>query len=301
MVRMDSTTLQSTRDFHTTFLLGGVAIYQPGDALGPRRLSDFEIVWIITGSMTYRHNEESDHLPAGTVYLARPGFEEHYQWSRHEISRHAFVHFDIERRPSDWPEQSDWPLICDASMSGLARGLFREVMGLMAARTAVAKWSTPSAREQRLLATLLDVMIMPGGENLALGGETMPAAVRRALDTIVANIEQDGCPPLDLDELARAARVSRPHLTRLFREHVGHTPVAAVRLARLDRAMTLLERSNLSISQIADRLGFASPYHFSRRFSQAFGSPPSRMRQQLQAGGPRPAPRIPLASALALL
>lgn len=296
---MDTVVSPSSQNFRAGYLFGDSAIYQPGDTFGPRQLVDFEIVWIIAGSAVYHHDGKAEHLPAGAVLLGRPGFDELYQWDRHALSHHAFVHFDIERQPTDWPRRSDWPVICDAANRGLARGLLRKLMSLTGARLNIAK-RAPSEREQRLLAALLDVLIMPSPQEVTDRGERLPSAVRRALDAIVANLEQDRCPPLDLDDLAGAARVSRTHLTRLFRQHVGRTPVAAVQLARLDRALTLLERSNLSISEIADRLGFASPYHFSRRFSQAFGLPPSRMRQQLRLADQHPAPRMPLAHTLTL-
>lgn len=287
------------QEFHATYLVGGATIYQPGDTFGPRRLWDYEIVWIMSGSMMYYHDGRAECLPAGSVMLAQPGFEEYYQWNRHEISRHAFVHFDIKQQPAEWPERTDWPVVCDAVNCGLAHGLLREIVGLAGTGLTDAN-RVLSAREQRLLAVLLDLLIMPGHDDPGLAGNRVPTAVRRALDAIARNIDQDDCPPLHLDEIAHAARVSRAQLNRLFREHIGHTPVATMQLARLDRALVLLERSNLSVGQIAARLGFATTYHFSRRFAQAFGTPPSRMREELHDGRPRPAPRVPLVNALAM-
>jgi transcriptional regulator GlxA family with amidase domain len=66
-----------------------------------------------------------------------------------------------------------------------------------------------------------------------------------------------------------------------------------VRLARLDRAATLLVRSNFSVQEIAELCGFASAFHFSRRFKEAYGQSPRELRQQVRAGATLPAPRLP--------
>ena len=65
-----------------------------------------------------------------------------------------------------------------------------------------------------------------------------------------------------------------------------------VRLARLDRAATLLARSNYSIGEIAAMCGFASPFHFSRRFKESYGEPPRALRDRVRAGAVSPEPRL---------
>jgi len=81
--------------------------------------------------------------------------------------------------------------------------------------------------------------------------------------------------PLPLRELAAGACISTGYLSRLFRQHYGIGPVAAVELLRLARAATLLTRSNLSVAAVAHDCGFANPYHFSRRFHRVYGQPPA--------------------------
>ena len=296
---MDTAPASSASPFMSANLRAGAAIYQPGQTFGPRKLNDFEIVWITAGKAAYHHDGQVVSLPAGSVLLARPGFFERYQWDRNETSRHAFVHFDIVHKPDDWPAEQDWPIARAAADAGLPVAILRELIELVNAR-ATQKLATATAREQRLLAALLDVLIMPTTRQAHAQMDRLPEPVRRALDAIVANAERESCEPLDLDDLTRVAKVSRTHLIRLFRQHVAQTPIATVQMTRLDRAMTVLERSNLSMTQIAARLGFASPYHFSRRFTQAFGLPPSRMRARLRSGGARPAPLMPMTQKLLL-
>src|SRR5262245_32904059 len=93
---------------------------------------------------------------------------------------------------------------------------------------------------------------------------------------------------ISLTELSRVACVTSEHLCRLFKTATNHSPVETVRLARLDRAAVFLSRSNYSVGEIATMCGFASQFHFSRRFKEAFGKAPRQVRADIQAGGAPP-------------
>ena len=79
-----------------------VAHYSPGTAWGPRRMTDFELVWMLTGSARWtvwsgqRDAEAAEHhLSPGWVWLAQPGTDERYEWDPRLHSSHAFVHFQL--------------------------------------------------------------------------------------------------------------------------------------------------------------------------------------------------------------
>ena len=62
---------------------------------------------------------------------------------------------------------------------------------------------------------------------------------------------------------------------------------------RLDRATTLLARSNLTITQVAGACGFADPLYFSRRFRAVHGIAPSAYRDNGAAAVPSDLPGLP--------
>lgn len=64
-------------------------------------------------------------------------------------------------------------------------------------------------------------------------------------------------------------------------------------LVRLERARTMLARSNLTVSQVASACGFADPLYFSRRFGAAHGIAPSAYRDNGAAGVPPELPGLP--------
>lgn len=122
--------------------------------------------------------------------------------------------------------------------------------------------------------------------------EMLPEAVERAWTYIHDRLEEDPSASIGLVDLARAACVSPEHLCRLFKRSTARSPVETVRLARLDRAAVLLARSNYSVAEISTVCGFSNPFHFSRRFKEAFGQSPRNLRKSLADGATPPTPRL---------
>ena len=84
--------------------------------------------------------------------------------------------------------------------------------------------------------------------------------------------------PHTVESLAALAGMSRSAFARTFLEAFGRTPIDYVRDVRLRRGARLLHRGDLSVSEIAGRVGFASRSHFSRAFRDQFGCSPAKFR-----------------------
>ncbi len=106
-------------------------------------------------------------------------------------------------------------------------------------------------------------------------GALRSRAVARAIEFTEANLHRT----VSLEEMARAAELSRFHLVRLFREFVGQTPAAYARARRIERSQQLLRSSDLPISEIALACGFADQSHFTAAFVRATGVTPGAYRQ----------------------
>lgn len=91
--------------------------------------------------------------------------------------------------------------------------------------------------------------------------------------------------PLDVTALARAEHVSAGHLSRRFREAFGESPYAYLMTRRIERAMTLLRRGDLSVTDVCFEVGFTSLGTFSTRFSELVDMPPSAYRRLAASTG----------------
>ncbi|HEY9338629.1 MAG TPA: helix-turn-helix domain-containing protein [Kribbella sp.] len=276
-----------------------IADYAPGATYGPRRLPNFELLWILHGSALWRTEVYDDagvrqatverELRPGSLALAKRGNRDAYRWDCDRGSRHAYVHFQIEDF-GDLGDPADWPWVRSMSDPGLLEELCSYLLDV----------PTPArGHSDRLVATMLEVFVSaPAGPPHA----DLPAAVRRLVDHVATVWAKGGPRIVGVAELAGAANLSAGHLHRLFRQEYGCGPAYALDLIRLARAATALLRTNATIAEIAADCGYSNPYHFSRRFSLAYGDPPGTFRRRRQLSDPlapvRAAGLLPMARRL---
>jgi len=84
--------------------------------------------------------------------------------------------------------------------------------------------------------------------------------------------------PLTVDDLARAARLSRAHFSREFRREFGESPHAYLLTRRLERAASLLRATDRSVAEICFAVGLQSVGSFTSSFSRTYGVSPTAYR-----------------------
>src|SRR6266511_1325027 len=282
------TSSQRTRRATSLTVSGsGVAVYPPGATFGPRRLHDFEFVWLLQGAAEWRYDQGSITLGPNSLLLARPGIRDSFIWDRTRPTRHAYLHFQLIGAVVGAARSR--PVAPGANPARCRSAPAPAALPAQPQQTTLRHLQQTAQEVLRLLLTLFVQGPVPDGD-----GAPLPAH----LDTLLEFVRAAWSPPaptrpLSLDDLAAGACISTGYLSRLFRHHFGIGPVAAFELLRLAQAATLLVRSNLSVAAVAHDCGFANPYHFSRRFHRVYGQPPGRYRRASR----RPQPTEPLARA----
>lgn len=89
--------------------------------------------------------------------------------------------------------------------------------------------------------------------------------------------------PLTVATLASLVNLSRSHYTTLFRRVTGYAPLSYLNHLRMQRAVQLLNTTELSIKQISEQLGFSDQFYFSRAFSKMHNHSPSEHRRRYAA------------------
>ncbi len=84
--------------------------------------------------------------------------------------------------------------------------------------------------------------------------------------------------PLGVEQLARAAGLSRAHFSREFKSAFGETPHAYLLTRRLERAASLLRNTDRRILDICLSVGLQSPGSFTTSFTRTYGMPPAAYR-----------------------
>jgi AraC-like DNA-binding protein len=102
-------------------------------------------------------------------------------------------------------------------------------------------------------------------------------------------IDREYAQPLDVEALARGVQMSAGHLSRQFKLAYGESPYSYLMTRRIERAMALLRRGDLSVTDVCFTVGCASLGTFSTRFNELVGmSPGAYRRQQAQAAAGMP-------------
>ena len=115
-----------------------------------------------------------------------------------------------------------------------------------------------------------------------------PAAAQHLRDLTLLRrvrdrIDREYARPLDVEALARGAHMSAGHLSRQFRLAYGESPYSYLMTRRIERAMALLRRGDLSVTEVCFAVGCSSLGTFSTRFTELVGVAPSVYRRQAAA------------------
>jgi AraC family transcriptional regulator len=259
-----------------------LADYPPGAEFGPRVLPSFEFVWLLTGSARWQWTrtggERGDTLlRPGTLALSTPGIRDRYVWDPDRSTRHAYLHFHLDGDPADLPAYARWPLTRELAETPVLAGLTDYLLDLAAIDTETARRRTAD-----VVGLLLTIFV-------AGPLRTAPVNLGPHLTAVVDHVRQvwaDGMRIVTVSELCTATDLSAGHLHRLFRDRFGCGPARALELIRLARSAVALQRSNRTLTEIAELVGFSNPYHFSRRFTAVYRTPPGAYRRRLDADDP---------------
>ncbi len=101
--------------------------------------------------------------------------------------------------------------------------------------------------------------------------------IKRALGCIENNMDNTS---YNVEALSSDMGMSRMNLYRKLQSITGQTPTEFIRTIRLKRAAQLLESSQLTISEVADRVGFSSSSYFSKCFKEQFGMLPTQYQEE---------------------
>ena len=93
-------------------------------------------------------------------------------------------------------------------------------------------------------------------------------------------MDREYAQPLDVEALAQGVNMSAGHLSRQFKMAYGESPYSYLMTRRIERAMSLLRRGDLTVTEVCFAVGCSSLGTFSTRFTELVGMPPSAYRRR---------------------
>ncbi len=106
------------------------------------------------------------------------------------------------------------------------------------------------------------------------------AAQEEMMDKVLAYIHEHYREKISIEEIASKCFVSKSQLFRVFKESTGDTPIHYINKFRINKAMSLITHSNLTIKEIARKVGFVEETYFCRCFKKCTGLSPTLYIEQ---------------------
>ena len=238
---------------------------------GPGIRDHYLIHYIISGSGCYRVGTKTFTLSAGDSFLVYPNTEVTYTADHHDPWEYAWVGFtgsdaSIILNATDF--STDHPIIRDTP---LGEHIHRQILHIYDARgNELTHAVEMTGRLYTMLSLFMQSSSRPKSE------DTAGSYVQKAIEYITANYSY----PITVEDTAAYVGLSRSHLFRSFENVLQMSPKEYLTSFRLKQACQLLEHSSLSVTAIANSVGFENSLYFSKIFHKKRGVSPREYRSR---------------------
>jgi len=198
-----------------------------------------------------------------------PGVAHHYKCNAAKPMDHIFVAFTGSQAKSLFTQ-------CGLHRGGVI-SLSKPGETLYLAEAILKKGLEKTEYSHQLCCSYLRTLLLEQAVELAHPGHSASASTqtyrhcRRYIDEHFSTV----CSPVDV---ADVHGINVRYLSRLFKRFGNITPHEYIMRLKLNKAARLLLTSHLSVKQVAQRVGFEDPYHFSRNFKKFHGLAPRHYR-----------------------
>lgn len=238
----------------------------------PRGTHDWLLTFTLSGQGGFSIDGEMVQVESNDLALLAPGCPHHYG-TIGDSWEFFWVHF-IPQQP--------WMVWLNAIENRNRFSLWRLrdktlVRRVLAAFDRLVVDSSGLGIHEHALATnaVEELLIL-----LAAFIERQPRQLDDRIQQVLIILSEHYTASVDISDLAKQVGLSASRLSHLFKAETGSSIIETLQQIRLRHAARLLDRTDLSITEISDAVGFASPYYFSRQFRRHYGVAPTEYRRQ---------------------
>lgn len=248
--------------------------FQKCDSLyqwGPGIRDHYLIHYIISGKGSYTVNNTTHQLYAGDCFLVYPNTEVIYCADKDEPWEYVWVGFtgsdaEIILKATDFSQEQPF-------IKGLSYGdkIHKQILHIYDARG--NEFDHAVEMTGRLYTTLALFMHEANKDSIQ---HTANSYVQKGIEYITSNYSY----PITVEDIASYVGLSRSHLFRSFEAVLGISPKEYLTDFRIKQACYLLSHSDLSITAIANSIGFDNSLYFSKTFHKIKGCSPKEYRKR---------------------
>lgn len=239
----------------------------------PEGTRDWLITFTYGGRGSFGTDEGRSECREGDVVLLRPGVRHDYETPEGEVWRFVWAHFLPE---PGWVDLLQLPHKKGELLQlHIEQPIVRERL-LTAFRRVIRDSTDADPLQQRLAANALEeVALLLGRYTAKFERSMMDTRIRQTLDYLSENLKNRHT----IGSLAERAALSPSRFAHLFKQETGDSVIETLLKMRLRHAVRLLERTSLSIAQVAEDVGFTDSFYFTKQFSALYGQSPSAFRK----------------------
>lgn len=244
--------------------------------IAPHAHPHFELLYVLRGTRMVRMHGRTHRARGGNLIVFRPG-EEHEEWGGSKRISFFVIRFyphELETMKLSFPPTERIGPVIPLPQ----RDRFQELLGRI-----VEERKRPKDGTDLLLgAYLVEFVVLLGRaveasqQGEGRGDSDPRARIHMAVENMRRNLTSD----LNLEELARSAFMSVSHFSHVFKEATGESPKSYLIKERIEKAKQQLAETDHSAQEIAQSLGYESPYFFYRQFKQKTGMTTAEYRRQ---------------------
>lgn len=258
-------------DLFITFC--GIENCTPGKKYGPCLREGYHIHFVLTGKGSLRIEDQYRNLSAGQIFVLPDGIETEYQADHDDPWQYAWITIDGRNTLTCLKAagfEDSWIRECNCNPDRFVEIIDR-ILGITEL-TMVNELKRNSYMHE-LLALLVETK---SPEKEVRHDFSPDVYVQYAVQFIHLNYSH-----IKVNDIARYIGINRSYLTTIFKNKLNVSPQEYLVSYRLNKGKQLLRTTDLSIQEIASRIGYDNPLTFSKMFKNAYGKSPRYYRQEI--------------------
>lgn len=248
--------------------------YQPIFPYTLHSHSFFEWIWCVKNQAFLQVGKEIFCLNAGDFFFLPPG-EMHTDVYTPTLENHHILWCAYKNETIGAHLHEYTPVNHQRHIAGISAPASPFVSSLLGALQ--YEWKTGQKYQQpvcsALVQTLAFLMLRAFEGGIDNQGDFIPGKIASRVNHYLSEHSHKS---LSLTDIARAMHVSRNYLATLYKQETGMTIGQMLRKIRLEQSKKLLMETDMTVQQIAQKIGYSSPEHFSRIFTQHVGVTPGK-------------------------
>ena len=248
----------------------------------PHYHADFELIYVLRGTLTARSSMGDSFLQSGDVYLINPGLSHQLCEPEHCVVASLTLYYQTLAELLD---TQDFVFMCNTSQDrNQSHSVLTEWLGrfLMSCQHSEGTITTVG-----ILLQVLDCLV---SRYLVTINTSKGQHRATSMELVLAYIAQHYWERLSLSELCDRFFYTTSTFSRLFRKYTGTTFVQYLNQVRLTRSLQSLLQSDMPISTIALENGFSSTAVYDKTFREHYGCSPRQYRMEFSAAQPQSGP-----------